>query len=180
MPKLEVAVLIGAESKEWLAQLENIVSRLEKETKRASELIASKKDLGDNHFEAEHTNGEITEDDDNDFTEKKTTKKASKKASSFDDEDEGEADEAPEVSEEDEASFDSDDEDEDALPKKKKAQKKISLEDVNDACKARASQTGGKAGREEVLKILKKKFKTSSLTDLKPEQYPAVLAAMSI
>jgi hypothetical protein len=100
---------------------------------------------------------EEVESDDEDFAPKKST--AKKAAASFDDDEENDEEEAP--------------------PKKKKAPK-ISLDDVNDACKARAvEEGGGKTGRGIVVAILKKKFKTESVGELKPEQYAAVIEAMT-
>lgn len=54
--------------------------------------------------------------------------------------------------------------------------KKLTLDDVNDACKAHAAAKG----RPSTLEILKKKFKTQSVTALKPEQYEACISAMSV
>lgn len=101
---------------------------------------------------------DTTDDDDTDFMPKKKTA-AQKAVASFD------AEEVDEAIEE--------------KPKTKKA-KKVTLDDVNDACKARAAAVGGKEGRAEVLSILKKQFKTSTVTDLKPENYQAVIDAMEI
>ena len=57
-----------------------------------------------------------------------------------------------------------------------KAKKAVTLDDVNDACKAYAQVNG----RPATLKILEKKFKTKSVTSLKPEQFEAVVAAMKV
>lgn len=56
------------------------------------------------------------------------------------------------------------------------SKKKITLDDVNDACKAHAAAKG----RPATLDILKKKFKTQSVTALKPEQYEACISAMAV
>lgn len=65
-------------------------------------------------------------------------------------------------------------------PKKSKAKaKKITIDDVNDACKNRARE-GGKNGVKEVKAILLKKFKTDSLTKIKEEDYAAVLESMKV
>lgn len=64
-------------------------------------------------------------------------------------------------------------------PKTKKAPK-VTADDVNDACRLKAQSVGGKAGREQVLTILKKQFKTTSVSELKPEQYAAVVKAMQV
>lgn len=54
--------------------------------------------------------------------------------------------------------------------------KKITLDDVNDACKAHAAAKG----RPATLGVLQKKFKTQSVTALKPEQYEACISAMAV
>lgn len=57
----------------------------------------------------------------------------------------------------------------------------INLKDVNEACKAKMqAEGGGKSGREAVLAILKKKFKTQTLSDLDADQYAAVVKAMQV
>lgn len=152
MAKLELALLVGADSKEFLAQLTDVVERLE-----ALKLDGSI----DRKAQAE----EIDEDQDEDFTPK--TKAAKKAVKDFDEDEDLEAA--------------SSDETEDDFTDKKttKKAKKLTVDDVNDACKARAAQTGGKEGRNEVLAILKKKFKTTSVSELKPEQYAAAISAMA-
>jgi len=57
--------------------------------------------------------------------------------------------------------------------------KKVTIDSVNDACKKRAA-AGGKKGRAEVLAILKKKFKTESVSDLEPEDYQKCIDAMAV
>ncbi len=123
------------------------------------------------------------EDEDEDDEEEKPKKKKSKKVADDEDEDEDdevESDEDEDDSDEDEESDEDEDEDEDPPPKKKKkGGKKVTVADVNDACKKRA-KAGGKKGRKEVLAILKKNFKTESISDIKPEKYAAVIAAMEV
>lgn len=60
-------------------------------------------------------------------------------------------------------------------PAKAKKEKKITIDQVNDACKTRA----GRSNRAEVLGILKKKFKTQSVSELKETQYADVIKAMA-
>lgn len=75
-----------------------------------------------------------------------------------------------------------------APPEKKAAAKKaaapkppkLTIDDVNDACKKKAASIGGKPGREKVLAALKKHFKTSSVSELKPEQYAACIKLMEV
>jgi Tfp pilus assembly protein PilE len=136
MAKLEIAVLVGAESKQFLAALTAQIDRLEKfglpkETDHTSkEDLKSLKEAAEAEFDSE-----VEEDDEaDDFMETKVQTKA----------------------------------------------KKLTINDVNDACKSRAMQTGGKEGRNEVLSILKKKFKATSVSELKPEQYAAAISAMGI
>lgn len=61
-------------------------------------------------------------------------------------------------------------------PAKKTRPKKTTLDDVNDACKAHAMAKG----RDATLGILQKKFKTQSVTALKPEQWETCIAAMTL
>lgn len=73
----------------------------------------------------------------------------------------------------------SEDESEDEAPPKKtatKKPKKITLEQVNAACKAHA-----KAGSFQATKtLLKKKFKVDSVQDLDEDQYADVIAALTV
>lgn len=60
------------------------------------------------------------------------------------------------------------DEDEaDEKPAKAKKAPKLTIDDVNDACKERC----GRTNRAEVLGLLKKNFKVKSVTDLEPTDY---------
>lgn len=80
-----------------------------------------------------------------------------------------------------EASFDSDDAEEEEASKAKKTKvKKITIDDVNDAAKAYAASIGGKPGREAVLKILKKNFKTESISSLEPEQFQLAIDLLEV
>lgn len=162
--RLELGIMAGAESKVWLADLTKQIDRLERLT-------------GGKGLKAEVTSDEIEEEQDvpvdaeteeEDFAPKKA--KPSKKAvAAF----EEETEEAAEETEEEEADF--------AAPvKKAKKAAKVTLDDVNDACKARARAVGGKKGIEAVKAILLKKFKTDSITKIKEENYPAIVAAMAV
>jgi TATA-binding protein-associated factor Taf7 len=110
--------------------------------------------------------------------------KSTKKAASPADEDEAEeAEEDAETEEsEDEESFDEEaeaetEESEDDEEKPKKAAKgKIDAKAVNEACKAHAR----KHGFEATQAILQKKFKTSSVGKLKPEQFAEVIKAVAV
>ena len=143
MAKLEVALLVGEQSKCFLLSLTQQIDRLE--------ALASKITNGATGV----TNGEDACDDE-EAEEIAPTKKASKKAA---------------------ASFEDADEEEtfDEAPKKASAKKKLTVEDVNAACKARAARTDFKSTKA----LLKKMFKIDSVQDLKPEQYATVIAAMS-
>lgn len=164
--KLEFDFIAGAETKAFLANLTKQIDRLEK---LSGIKVAPVKAAP----EVEETDT----DEDDDFTPKKAVAKAKKAIAKFEEEDEDESD-GEEVEE------DAEEEDEDFKtppPASKKAKaKKVTVDDVNDACKARAAATGGKEGRNEVLAILKKKFKTTSVSDLKPEQYAQAIEAMTV
>lgn len=100
---------------------------------------------------------------------KKFTKKSApaKQAASFDDEDE-----APEV---EETASDDDGDFMEAAPAKETKKKKLTVNDVNDACKAKAQATD----RKTVLGILKKQFGVTSVTELDSKQYADVIKAMA-
>lgn len=149
--QLELKILAGAESKAFLADFAKQVDRLEKLTGGKGLKPTDKNEISD---EDEDDAKDEETDEDDDFA----PKKASKKGSSFD-EDDADAEEAP--------------------PAKTK-KKKLTVNDVNDACKKRAASVGGKAGRDEVLKILKKKFKVESVADLEPEQYADAIEAVAV
>lgn len=103
-------------------------------------------------------------DEDEDFTPKAKKTKVKAKASFDVEEDEESEDEADEVE----------------MKASKKKAPKLTIDDVNDACKAKAQSIGGKEGRQIVLGVLKKKFKTTSVSELKPEQYALAIAAMEV
>lgn len=177
MAKLELLIMAGAESKAFLEAFTKQLDRMEELTSRNV------------------TAPQATVIDEDKILVRK--KPSAKKAQSFEEDDEAEETQEPEATafeedDEDEMpvakpkakakSFDDDDEDdEEPAPvktKKSKALPKITLDDVNDACQERALRTGGKKGREEVLAILKKQFKTNSVSGLKPDQYGAVIEAL--
>lgn len=153
--KLEMAILAGPEAKEFLATFTTQIDRLEK-------LVGGLKTaaLQDDAPEAA--------DADDDDEELVTPKKKSAKKSFEDDEDE-------EVETEDA----DDDEDAEEPPKKKSKAKKLTSDDCNAAAKTLAKAIGGKAGREKVLKIMKKQFSTESVSELEPAQYADFVAAMN-
>lgn len=170
--KLDLGIMAGAESKAWLAGLTQQLDRLEKLT--GGKGIDGLKSLTTvAATEPVAPESEESEDEDEDFTAKK---KPAKKASASFDEDESDGDDEDE-------SVDEDDEEEKAPPAKtKKAGRppKYTVDDVNDACKARALAAGGKKGRAEVIAILQKKFGTATVSELKPEHYAACIAAMAV
>lgn len=161
--KLEMSMMAGPESKAFLVELTKQVDRLEKLTALAKDPVIEKED-------APEANDSEEEDDSEDFAPK--AKKSAKKAKpAFDEEDDEE--ETVEADDSDDA------EDEEPAPKKKKV-KAITLDDVNDAAIKLAQSIGGKAGRAKVLAILEKKFKTQSVTALKPDQYESAVKALSV
>lgn len=161
MAKLEIesTILVGAESKAWLSDLENLVTRMEKVTGKTTTKKSAKTDtdLDDTSLDEDNDDGE-------DFTKSTKPKNSAKKASSFsDDSDEDDTDEKSEI----EAA---------SMKGKRGRPKKITIDDVNDACKTRAEETS----RKEVLKILKGQFDVTSVTDLEPKQYAEVIEAMQV
>lgn len=162
MAKLELALLVGAESKEFLADLTTQLDRMEK--------LSGKTPKGKVQKETE------VEDEEEDFAPKaKKSKKA--KAVDFDEEEDEESEDEDE--DEAEASEDEDEEEEDEISvsklKKGKAVK-ITSDDVNDAAKECAVANN----RAHVLGILKKKFKVKSISDLEPSQYADVIKALKV
>lgn len=169
MSKLELAIIAGAESKDFLASLSATVDKLEKLVNAASKLKVNVK-----------TKANDDDEEDEDEAEEQETKPAKGRAvrakSDADDED-SEDDEDDDS--DDEAETDDADEDEEEKPTKAakgKKKKGPTLDDVNDACRAAAKRTS----RKEVLRILKKSFKVKSVTDLEEDQYQDVIDEMEI
>lgn len=159
MAKLEISLLVGAESKEFLKKFADLVERMEA-------AVATKATA------PEYTTVEVEETEDEDVEVKPSKKKPKAKPAVVEEaEDEEDAVEETEAEEDDES-----EEEEEEAPKAKPKKKKLTIDDVNDACKARAK--GGK--RKEVLNILKKQFKVESVSELDEDQYADVIAAMVI
>lgn len=178
MARLELVLMAGAQSKEFLDDLTKLVTRLEKAAgKKVSKATEADED--------EETDEE--EDDEALATKKKKKSKKTAKTSDDDEDEEGEEEDDEEEETEEEEEDESDEEKEDAdeeeeddeeesSTKKKKKSKKLTVDDVNDACMAKAKEED----RKVVLGILKKKFKVTSVTELKPDQYAAVIKAMKV
>lgn len=62
---------------------------------------------------------------------------------------------------------------------KKGGAKKVTIDDVNDACKTKAAALGAD-GRKKVLNALKKNFGVVSVTELKEDQYADVIKKMAV
>lgn len=161
--KLEMAIIAGPESKQFLVDFTKQLDRLENLSSTMRPVVP----VGAASAEAE----EETEESD-DFAAKPVAAKTKKAAASTSFE-EAEPEETPEEEAE---------EDFTAPPAKVAAKaKKLTTDDVNDACKAKAKAAGGsKAGRDVVLAILKKSFNVQSVTELKAEQYAACVKAMKV
>jgi len=182
--KLEIAMLAGNESKQFLASLSTEIDRLEKVAKQIEKL------KGGLTASAETA----LDEDDEDFTEAPKAKRGRpKKAAAvadFDDDGEDEESDTAEETEAEEEETEAEAEeaeettetpdDEDEAPVKSKKAKKVTVDDVNDACKKLAQHIGGPDGRKYVLGILKKKFKTESVSALDESQYEACIKAMVI
>ena len=170
MAQLNISLLAGDESKKFLAGLTKQIDRLEALTAKLPTAEAE----------------EATEDEDEEELVPKSKKAPAKKAAAkFEDDDEdddAEAD-AEEETDEDETEEEAETEDEDdgdfkKPAAKKTAAKKLTVDDCNDAAKAKAASIGGKKGRETVLALMKKHFKTESVSELKPEQYAKFVEVM--
>jgi hypothetical protein len=194
MAELKLALLVGAESKQWLADATALVNRFEELVEKANGKRTSKSTEG----KSKAVEAESEEDDSEDFeeTSKKGTAKSGKKkvqkAKDFDDDDDSEDDDSDSAGDEEdsddaepEASEEDSDDDAESEPVKKKGKaKKLTSEDVNAACKERVKReiedngSSAKDARAVVSGILKKKFKVSSVTDLDEDQFTAVIKAM--
>lgn len=115
------------------------------------------------HLDPEETDSD-TDGENDDFKKAASSTKSKKSAKAFEESAENE----PEGGEED---F--------KTPAKGKAAKakKLTIDDVNDACVAHAKGVG-KGGRDAVLAILKKKFNVITVTELKPDQYEKAIVAL--
>lgn len=175
--KLELAILAGAESKAFLLDFKKQIDRLETLTKSlpATSQATVAIDVTDDEVDtlAAQT------DADEDFAPKKSApKRAAPKG--FDDE---------ETSTEDSEASDDDGEMDFNTPPPVKAApkpkpKKLSPEqmrdNMNEAAKAKAAKKGGKAGRDEVLGLMKKHFNTTSVQEIKSEDYDKFLKLMAV
>jgi hypothetical protein len=180
--KLDLGILVGAESKQWLADMAKLVERLE----------AAVRELSMKDKERKATDED--EEDDDDFSPKATPVK---RGTPFEDEEE----DGEEISDEEMDADEEEDEDDDfktpvntkapkkaaskPAAKKTKEQKepksrKVTSDDCNDAARKLASSIGGKAGRQKVFDIMSKKFGVDSVLRLQPEQYPEFIEAMAI
>lgn len=177
--EIESKILVGSESKAWLADLSNLIARMEKLQKLSGGGSGG-------------TTSAVDDDEDEDEAPKALAKTKGKKAKVVepeDDEDELEAssdDEDEEENESAEASEEDEEEEKPAKAAKGKKAARVTIDDVNDACKAKAlslieaGQTGPEA-RKAVLKLLKKKFGiSSSVTELEPEQYADAVKALKV
>lgn len=131
-------------------------------------------------LEKENPADDADEGDDEDGDEKPAKKgKKSKDEDESEDEDESDDEDETEDSDEDESEDEdedeSEDEDEDEEDEKPKKKSKLTIDDVNDACKKRAARSSV----AETLSLLKKNFKVKSVSKLKPEQYAQAIKVLS-
>lgn len=173
MARLELVIMAGAESKEWLNRLESVLTRMEKLNGLLDDKTADTDETEDSVLV------DVDDADDEDFAPKK---KPAKKGNSFD-EDEDETEDAEEDEDAETTENEEDDETEEAeeddepAPKKKSSTKakKLTVDDCNDA----ARELAKKHGRSAVLDIMKKNFKTKSVTELKPEHFGKFIELMN-
>jgi hypothetical protein len=190
MAKLELALLVGAESKEWLSNFTTQLDRLEKIQASATTQIKK----------LDKMKVEIDEEDEDEapVAKKKAKKKKPVEVDEADEDDDDLADEPANASDdedddmelssdddEDEESDDLDeeieeDEDEEPAPKKKVKAKKVTADDLMDAAKARMRREGGKeAGKKKVAALMMKHFKTGSVNQIKPQDYEKFITVMN-
>ena len=117
-----------------------------------------------------------TEEAEEDFAKPAKTAAKGKKAAATFDADEDEEAEAEEDEESEEEADEETEEEEAPAPKKAAKPAKIDAKAVNEACKAHAK----KHGFDTTKALLLKKFKTSTVSKLKPEQYADVVKAMKV
>lgn len=167
MPKLEIALLVGEETKLFLSKLTTQLDRLEALSEKLNSSTAP---------------DECSSEEDDDDEDEVTPKKTKAKVEDDDDEDEDDEDSKDADDDEDTEADEEDDEDvEETPPKKEKAKKakKLTSEDCSDAAKALAKAVGGKPGRAQVFKLMKKKFKVESIMELKESQYESFIEVMN-
>lgn len=191
--EIESKILVGAESKAFLADLTKLVERMERAAGVKTKAGAVVEDDSDDL------------DDDTDFG---VDPKPAKKAAAF------EEDDIPGIDDADLADADTDaDEDDDFAPKTKskktaaasfeeddsddvepevetkkttKAKKapKLTTDDLNDACKARVARLTKKGqstteALDAIRKVMKKRFGVKSVAQVKPEDFAKFIEVMS-
>jgi hypothetical protein len=159
MAKLELALLVGEESKAFLSELTKQLDRMEKLGDKTQPVVDEEAD------EAEETEEEAEAD----FTAKPAKKPRAKKAPKPDEDDEEEVEEADEAEETEE--------DDEPVPAKKAKAKKLTIDDCNDAAKALAASLG-KKGVERVKALMEKHFQTQTLSELEESDYESFIALM--
>lgn len=169
--KLELAILAGAESKQFLVDFTKQIDRLEKLSGVGTTKAAPAKTKSTAPVDDEDVDTTSDTEDDEDFGAKKPSK-TKKAAAAFEDDEEPAAEEteAEETASDDDDGFMAEE-----APKKAAKAKKLTIDDVNDACKARA----GRSNRAEVLGLLKKHFKTESVTKIDPKDYEKAIKIMN-
>lgn len=159
--KLELALLAGAETKTFLVDLAKLVERMEK---AAGLIVVPKTKTAGPVDEDEDTYSADTGTDfdaDDDFAPAKTATKK-KATAAFDD---------------DETDTESEDDFDAAPPKKAPAKtKKFTEKDAHQACKEYAAINGV----AETKALLKKKFKTMSVSEIPQEKYGELISLMQV
>ncbi len=191
--KLELGIMAGPESKAFLSDLTKQIDRLEKLVCSGLKTISGNTVIENREMMSEAAcNDQMSadKDEDDDFQEAAPAKPkrgrprkvaAAPAPAAFDDEDvDNDSSLASEIESEAEDEDSDDDDDFDSVKAAPPAKaKKITIDDVNDACKKKAASLGA-GGVPKVRAILKKNFKTESVRELKPEQYGACIQAMAV
>lgn len=171
--KLELMIMAGAQTKEFLSELAALTTRLEAATGKLK--AGAKADDVDTVADAEETDEEAP-------------KRGRKPKSEALDDDSEEADDADETDEEDDKPADeeseeeeSDDEEEDkpAKPAKKAAGANDELVEMKKKALRALNVYAAKHGKPKAKKVLYK-FNVESIHDLPLKQYPKLIAALAV
>lgn len=193
--KLELCLLVGAESKQWLANLTAQLDRMEKlqgapvaatgDDEKAVKTKPKQKAKAAPVIESEESFDDFADDD---LADEPANASSISDDDDFESEDIGADDDMPSDD------FADDFEEEAPAPAPKKSAKastsapkpkKISVEDCSDAAAARAKvetkkyKGDGKKGREAVKALMKKHFNVTSVQDLTEKQYAPFIKMMS-
>ncbi len=163
--EIESKILVGAESKAWLADVQGVLERMEK----VARILRSPEENDAASDDAPEADEDGVENDAG-FEEAPKAAKgkgaAKKQAASFDDADEEE--------QEEEAEEEAEEQEDEPKAAKGKAATKLTVDDLNDA----AMQCAQRTNRANVLALMKKNFKVKSVTEIEPKDFARFIKVM--